>query len=53
MPPHGTPFSDQSDGVVRLPDQVPWNPKSAAPPVASEPFQLTLVAVTLVPDWLT
>lgn len=38
---------------MRLPDQVPWNPKSVVPPVASEPFQPTLVAVTVVPDWLT
>jgi hypothetical protein len=52
-PPHGTPFSDQSEGVVRLLDQVPWNPKSATPPVASEPFHAALVAVTVVPDWLT
>jgi hypothetical protein len=34
-----------------LPDQEARNPALTLAPVPSEPFQLSLAAVTVVPDW--
>lgn len=45
------PLSLNADGTALLPDQLARNPALMLAPVPREPFQLSLAAVTVVPDW--
>ena len=48
---HVVPFSLNDVGTALLPDQDAMNPALTLAPVPREPFQLSLAAVTVVPDW--
>ncbi len=45
------PLSLNADGTALLPAQLARNPALTLAPVPRVPFQLSLVAVTVVPDW--
>jgi hypothetical protein len=60
-PVHATPLREKVVGVGLAEPNVPVNPTPTVPPAATDPFQLTLAAVTDWPDcvqvalhpWLT
>jgi hypothetical protein len=49
--PQVTPLTEKLAGPLLLPVNAPLNPMFVLAPVASAPFQLSLVTVTFSPDW--
>jgi hypothetical protein len=51
-PLHAVPLRVNAVGVSIVPDRLKFAPIDVDAPVASEPFQLSLTAVTALPDWV-